>query len=257
MEPVSTTTALALGAGWFANKVLGPSADELGTQLKAFVGERTRKFVSGAQAKADPEKAKPLTPAFFYNFSQKAAFSEDSDEINEMWSSLLADASEGQSYRHSIFADILTRFGSHEAKYLSWLCSDYNAESSEYVDRNYIELVLDLALRGVDEDIVGASNFSKKILEKFDKVKFNWPVKFEYSRFVSGTNRAEAFSAGVTTISESESLDFAIEVLKREDLIEPFEILLAFRWGEARFEGFKLTKIGAEFYTACSKGDKT
>lgn len=256
MEPISTSTALLLGAGWFANKILGPSADELGSQLKAFIGDRTRHLVEGAEKKADPELAKPLSPAFFYNFSQKAAFSEDSDEINEMWSSLLADASEGQSYRHSLFADILTRIGAHEARYLSWFCKNADFLDGQIVKTSEIKSMVQHALAGSDKGVVDREEFSKKVMDDFNRLQFDWPVRFENARFQAQTAIVEQMSTGVTTVSTSDDLDFAIEVLKREDLIEPFEFELLFEWGNARVEGFRLTKIASEFYGACSREDR-
>ena len=120
VEPLSTTALV--GAGWFASKVLGPSADELGSQLRAFVNARLRSIFEKAERKVDRNKVSALSPGFLYNFAQKASFSDESPEITEMWASLLASASEGQNYHHSIFTDILTQIGFGEAKILQDLC---------------------------------------------------------------------------------------------------------------------------------------
>ena len=97
VEPVSTSLLIGAGAGWFANKVFGPSADALGQELKAYSSSRLGKIFKRAAERSKPEQVEALPPGFVVTFFQKASFSEDDESLTEMWANLLAQAATEES----------------------------------------------------------------------------------------------------------------------------------------------------------------
>lgn len=255
MEPVSASTALLFGAGWFANKILGPSADALGNELRSFVSERTHRLVNSAEKKADPERATALPPPFFYNFAQKAAFSEDSNEINEMWSSLLADASESQNNRHSLFADILSRLSAEEAIFLRDFCGERSLTMAQQVVRSDIQRYLESDFYRNDGSVAQGSDEAHCLLEKVRANDFGWPVRFTNAQIPFREAGGHDGISALTTLKSGDDIGFAFELLVRERLIDLFDFSFSTAKQPVKFEGFLLTHIGAEFYRVCSRDD--
>ncbi|MGB7656528.1 MAG: Abi-alpha family protein [Novosphingobium sp.] len=254
VEPLTTTAIL--GAGWFASKVLGPPADALGDQLKIYVGDKLQRIAGKAQAKADPAKVTPLSPAFFYNFCQKAAFSEDSEEIINMWASLLASASENQTYRHAIFADILSRIGSEEAKFLAKTCQFYHLENSDAWKKQELRKHL---FDDVKEKFPWRDDNSRDDaqdhLQKLFNYRSDWPVivKSAMWPYKDGAVRGVATTS---IVMQSDYDPFAIDVLCRERIFEFFDFDFIPGWVSPQLDGFYLTHLGAQFVQACERKDR-
>ena len=121
VEPISTGAAIVAAGAWFANKLLGPSAEALGDQLKIYSNSRLSKIFAKAEQVSGFTTLNPLPPAFALDFVQKASLSEDDEQLTSLWANLVIDASANFSNRHMIFSSILSQMGGAEASYLSKL----------------------------------------------------------------------------------------------------------------------------------------
>ena len=254
VEPISTS--LMLGGGWFANKILGPSADEVGGQLKAYVSDKLKIIVSKAEKKSDPEVAKQISPAFFFNFAQKAAFSEDSEDIIDMWASLLADAGEGQNYKHAIYADILTKIGSREVKFLSQMLGGIDLINSAYMTVQHLRQAIFSDIRK-HTNWGKASNLddAKMWLQEIDSYDFSWPVQVKLTGCPYIENGTES-STWSSVVIESDFDPFVADVVCKERLIESFKFESSPGLSSPWIEGYLMTHLGANFILACQKPDK-
>mgnify|MGYP000863313680 CR=1 FL=1 len=119
VEPLTTGAALVGVGGWFANKLLGPSADALGDQLRVYAGMRLNKILGRAEEISEGNEPKALPPAFSMIALQRASLSEDEETVTEMWARLLLSASNEFENLHMIFVDVLSQMGAKEAQFLN------------------------------------------------------------------------------------------------------------------------------------------
>ena len=251
VEPLSTTALV--GAGWFANKVFGPSADELGTQLRAFVNTKLRAIVERAERKVDPKNVGALSPGFIYNFSQKASFSDDDPQITEMWASLLASASEGQNYHHSIFTDILTQIGSGEAQILQDLCPNPHDIHLGKFPPDDLRRHLYYKFKGQWDGHALSSEAAKARSDELLKFDFGWPVRVRMASYPEKYEDEKYGSASATLLAQRGHNDFSIDVLCRQRVLDVFEFDAQPGWLSPMMDGYMITLLGLEFMKACNR----
>lgn len=255
-ELVTAATILAgSGAGaWLADKLLGASAEALGEQIKAFAGHRLRRIFTRAAAKADPASVNALPPGFAIQFVQKASFSEDSDVITEMWASLLVDAGSAVTYRHTVFADILTQMGSDGAKFLGDMVDGSDWEFSipnevGLADSLYQRYRKTLRWETLDEQEAAAE--AQRLLE----TKVLWPVRpilASYPHRIPGDNPA---ATGTRVACNPRPDPLMIDVLARQRLVTEFDFDFQPGWASPRLTGIYLTELGLDLVKTCQKPD--
>src|SRR6476661_9180221 len=114
-------------AGWLADKLLGPSAQALGEQFKAYAGERLRKIFQRASEKVELDGVQALPPGFAMNFVQKASYSDDDENLTDMWANLLSSAAVNFKNRHSAYVEILSQMTASDARVLDWIIPESKA----------------------------------------------------------------------------------------------------------------------------------
>ena len=77
-------------AGWFANKIFGPSVDAMGKNLAAHLQSRMPAIFGRAEqiAKEARIEPRPIKPGLLSRMIVDASFSEDTEEITEWWANL-------------------------------------------------------------------------------------------------------------------------------------------------------------------------
>ena len=122
IEPVST--GAVIGLGWAGKKILGPSLDELGSQLRMYAGDRIKKIFAKVESSAKNTELHDLPGAFTLKFFQGASMSEENDLITSMWANLLISASESFDTRKILYLDILEKLSSQDALLLNDIIDD-------------------------------------------------------------------------------------------------------------------------------------
>lgn len=117
---ISDGAALVGAGAWFADKVLGPSAEGIGEQLKAYFSRRIDSIFTAAGSIAQERSVEvlPIPPGLLSRMIMDASFSEEDEDITRWWANLLIDASASASNRHAVFSDMMATIGPGEAKCL-------------------------------------------------------------------------------------------------------------------------------------------
>lgn len=107
-------------AGWFADKVFGPSAERLGDNLLVYLESRMPTIFARAAKIAQDEglDPQPIAPGLLTRLIVDASMSEDDEEITEWWANLILDASLAGSNRHAVLSDMMAIIGPKEAQFL-------------------------------------------------------------------------------------------------------------------------------------------
>lgn len=250
-ELVSAAAILAgSGAGtWVADKLLGPSFNALGEQIRAFAGDRLHKIFNRVAQKTGPEKLHELPPGFAFQFIHKASFSEDAEELTEMWANLLVDAGTDFKSKHSLFADILSQLGPDDARALDRLVpSDYELNYPAIVPvniRSSIRSSLEYEARTDSLDQTAA----EQVTTKLNVFKPYWPSRITNVSvpWKDGTNPVQWYGGGSgVTVSE--------EILIRQQLVDRFHFDLQITMPPISVEGILVTGLGLEFLFVCRSG---
>lgn len=128
IDPVST--GALIGLGWAGKKILGPSLDEIGGQLKLYVGERIQKIFEKVEASSAEVDLHELPKAFALKFFQSASISEDDESITIMWANLLINSSRQFDSRKILYLDILEKLSSDDACLVNALVGDLTNDFS-------------------------------------------------------------------------------------------------------------------------------
>jgi hypothetical protein len=255
VEPVSTAGVALFGAGaWFASKLFGPSAEELGNQLKVFASARLTKILGRAEQVSSGKVSKALPPGFSYIFIQKASFSEDTEIITDMWAHLLVSASDGYSNRHLNFVDILSELGEREAVLLNEIAvpADGPWEATlTWTRRSHLRRKLAREFPAVcergdpSEDELIA--IARERMDRLFKANLMWSgrvtaVQYPYS---------DIDMKIVGNITTGLDVNSSYDILVRQRLLEPFSFDLSQSYSSPYIEGFFLTELGGEFVMAC------
>jgi hypothetical protein len=247
VDPIITPGVALVGAGtWFANKLLGPSADAMGEQLKGFATDRLNKIFKKAEDLGSQKKLAPLPAGFALVALQKASFSEDSETLTEMWANLLLDAASGYKSRHSLFADILSQIGCSEAQALNGLMR-LSTRRSENADQNmsshYLSSIFAVSIKGLDS----AYHDKDAAVNKVNSYVNGLPIAL---------SSISVFNVGVSGPPVKYNFTFAIdqivfEVLQRQNLVTSFNNDVDNSLIGISVSGFIVTKLGLEFLETC------
>jgi hypothetical protein len=244
VEPVSTT--LAIGAGWFANKLLGPSADALGKELQNYSSARMRKIFRRAAEKSNPDHVNALPPGFVMTFFQKASFSEDDDALTEMWANLLAEAATNFTNRHAAYVEILSELTAFDALTLANLVPEDAPFSPEMSAPVNLKVELRLA---ITKEMKKISNSHAEAQLEFDRLinlKFDWPGRITSARLHwRDGDVTRPISGGIGDQFAS------FDNLCRLGLLERFDLDNSMARYESAVEGVLVTMLGIGFVQTC------
>jgi hypothetical protein len=244
IEPIST--GLAVGAGWFANKLFGPSADALGEALKSYGTSRLQKIFNRAAEKADPTEVEALPPGFVVTFFQKASFSEDDDSLTEMWANLLAQAATNFTNRHAAYVEILSELTAFDAMTIAELVPEdtpYFPQISAPVNLK-VELRLKLA-----QEMKNISDTQEEAQAEFERLmnfKFDWPGRITAARI---HYRDGDITRPITGGIPDQFASF--DNLSRLGLVEKFDLNNSMKPYETAIEGVLVTMLGIGFVQTC------
>lgn len=250
VEPL-TTTALIGGGAWFANKILGPSADALGDQLKAYTNDRLGRIFRKAEEKATGLELEPVPAGFAYQFVQFASFSEDHEKITDMWANLLLSSAQGITSRHATFVSILSQLSHVDARVLDRIASHgFEQFEGAHVGRpgNLVSSFRHSLSHRVKHCPVGKLEAQKGIYILREEPLY-WPseiinIEFPYL-LEEGANEVEWHSS--TALGQPLSYD----ILVRQQLVEWLSFDLSKAFTSPRIEGVLLTTLGVEFLLSC------
>ena len=257
MDLVTIGAAAGMSA-WLADKLPGPSAEAVGEQVRTFASARLTKIFSRTQELSGGEITAPLPPGFAYLAIQRASFSEDSDEITDMWAALLLDASSSYSHRHANYADILSQLGSREVNILNQLVPTRVGGYPPWQSVNFqSSLREDLrskftAVSGEDgqshDDLVAET---QRRFDELLQIELGWPGRItavSYPYHYHQSNKGSVVTGGTNFLTE-------YDVLIRQRLIERFSFDLSQSFSSPYVEGILVTALGVAFVATC-RGDK-
>ncbi len=244
VEPFST--GLALGAGWFANKLFGPSADALGDALKNYGSSRLGKIFNRAAGKTNPEQVQALPPGFVMTFFQKASFSEDDDSLTEMWANLLAQAATDFTNRHAAYVEILSELTAFDAMTIAGLVP----EDTPYFPQMLAPVNLKVELRlKVAKEMRNISDTQEEAQTEFQRLmglKFDWPGRITAARIhYRDGDATRPITGGVPDQFAS------FDNLSRLGLLEKFDLNNSMTPYETAIEGVLITMLGIGFIQTC------
>jgi hypothetical protein len=248
VEPLSASAVVALG--WFGNKILGPSADELGSRLRIYTSRRLDKVFGKAEAIAKAENAdlKALPPAFAVKFWQNASMSEDDDIITDMWANLLVRAAVDFDVRHNLYASILAEISSTDARTLDGLVDQniYNRLPFEHPGNIKTGLRF-LIFSGRDVPSDSAEAAGRTIVELSNA---KWPYaarvyNVSWPYFLDKPHRAGQSAAG------GSGRTLSLDVLMRQGLLELIEFQQSQDMHTAIVQALLVTSLGVQFVLTC------
>ena len=233
-------------AGWVVDKLLGPSADELGNQIKIFASDRLAAIFSAIGRKRKAAEHGALPPGFSVSAIQKASVSDNDPNLTEMWANLLIAAADNYKSRHMVFADILSQIGPEEAQLLKKLAGKRDPDirmDSDDIRRRFRTSLDSMKIKGrLDR------REANDLLDPIEKVFDALPVSFESVKVLIGASERQ--SAHLYKKDETVSC----LVLERQNLVKstvfeysagavgPFPITAT---------AFVLTELGLEFVNVC------
>lgn len=253
-------------AGWFAGKVLGPSVERLGDNLRFYLESRVPKVFARAGAIAQEEgiEPHPIKPGLFTRLIIDASMSDEDEEITEWWANLILEASLAGSNRHAVFSDMMAAVGPQEAMFLQKfyaMVSDKRPEAekpwefSRFIVEHYVgEFASDISwMFPVDNQTVeraseAVRNFRGDMPAK--PVAWGLPSQIEIRLddrpidvVLRGERRAPWF----------EGCEAQFEILERAQILRMSRHEMPARDGPSGWVQFiEFTQLGMAFYEACS-----
>ncbi|MEM8697187.1 MAG: Abi-alpha family protein [Pseudomonadota bacterium] len=247
VEPVVTTGAALVGAAaWFTNKLFGPSVAAMGDAIRNYGTARIEKILGSAADKTDPDEVRALPPGFGMVFFQKASFSEDNDDLTEMWANLLSTAATNFTNRHVAYVEILSQLTAFDAKVLAELVPEdqfYDPAMSAPVNlRVELRLRITNGMRNISE----SEQEAQEELQRLLKADLGWPGRITSARIHYRIDKKEfPVSGGVPDQFA------AFDNLERLGLLEKFDITNSMKPYETAVEGVLVTMLGIGFIQTC------
>jgi Abortive infection alpha len=257
IEPVSTGAAI-VGIGWAGKKILGPSLDELGQQLKIYAGRRIEKiFEKTDQLAAAPALLNQVPPAFALKFFQSASLSEDEEIITDLWANLLINSSKEFNHRYVLYLDILEKLSAEDALILNEIIPpgiDTAQQRSVQWQLNSMRQSLCWNAERILND-KGITHFDVDSADKFDgylsEFKSDWPVRVLASIIphipANGPLGNGSASSAARGWSNSEA---PYDNLMRQRLLQSFEVSFIAGF-QTTVAGIMATALGVEFIESC------
>lgn len=249
-----TTAQIVAGTGalaWVADKLLGPSAEAVGDQIKIYASARVEAIFARIAQKRSADQLASIPPAFAVAAIQRASISDDDTQITEMWANLLIAASEQFESRMTVYADILSQIGPNEARLLRDTALRHDLRGAGNVDN--LEINLRIRLNALK--LKGTLNFddANDAVEFIRRVFDDLPVVFE--RLVIAVGGNEGQSVGLIEKAKTVSC----LVLERQNLFKK----LTFEYNAGaigpslmKADLFVPTDLGLDFLSVCEGGLK-
>lgn len=262
VEPIITTGAALVGAGtWFADKIFGPSAEKLGVSLSVYASDRVRKIFSRAEQKVDDVSLINELPAgYLYKLVQSASFSEDSEDITEMWANLLIESAKQFERKHVTYVDIIDKLGHDEADLLDKIVGKkvpeflnkkvYNTEPHKNLHRGYYFEIADGILKSTmigHFDSNAAADFENEALA----LETVWPSLITFMDIPYALPDGHIHGDVGKRTYTAESIKF--DVLIRQQLVEKFNVNFIAGF-QMEIAGVMPTPLGLDFIKVC-RGD--
>jgi hypothetical protein len=252
--------AALVGAGtWFADKVLGPSAEGLGEHLKAYITKRVSRIFgeAGANAQERSIELQPIAPGLLSRMVRDASFSEDDDEVTSWWANLFVDAGQFGSNEHAVFSDIMALLGPAEVHLLDRLLKPYKHVLDDIDDRgrntlsSVPEILLDHMVGELICPLPVASNRREAVVSGLSNLNLTWPSWTSFWSFPILTDElsVETPTSGSSIATENRLI---IEVLERAGLLAHQRVNIVSNGHMAWVSFIKVTYLGLEFYRACT-----
>jgi Abortive infection alpha len=249
VEPISTGAALVGAGAWFANKLLGPSADALGNELKIYASNRLEKIFRRAEQLTDRENVSPLPPGFALQFIQKASFSEDDKMLTEAWANLLANAARSFDNRYALFVDILSQMTTSDAQLFTSIFEiSPSPDAVENVQR----------LRGYMEanysSVGGPFEFVATMIAQIRELPIGFfgivrSISMPYTLHSPSQRHADHVEVWYHECNAE------IDSLVRNGLMREFSVNIENPYHRPSLEGAEVTALGEQFFAIC-KGKK-
>jgi Abortive infection alpha len=244
VEPISTGAALVAVGGWFANKLLGPTADALGEQIKVFASARLTAILKRTEQLTIDEVLHPLPPGFALQYVQKASISEEDEALTEAWANLLANASRKFDSRYNLFVDMLSLMTASEAHFFASLFEistlphaiENVQRLSGFIEANY-------------PSVGGPFEFVGSVIDHIRSV----PLGFRGAvrRISMPYNNIETASHPYGIEVWNHDRDAEIDALIRNGLLREFSINGDKPYDKPGVMGVVVTALGEQFYAAC------
>ena len=247
---------VAVGA-WFLDKLLGPSVEALGENIKAFLSTRSNKVLAAAEkiSKEADIELKPIAPGLFMRLIMDASFSADDEEITDWWANLFVDASVNVSNQHAVFSDIMALLGPVEVR-----CLD-----------EFVKFCLQFEHAGFGDDLSSSMNdtntgfefavqnriTNENAADPYDEIvshllqgTYGWPIRPAEWRLLRKDGETEIFGFGFDAWSRDRRLPLGI--LQRAGVLQPLSATFSVWGGSTWVRANGLTPLGYEFYRACN-----
>jgi hypothetical protein len=248
-------------AGWFANKIFGPSAEALGKTLATHLQTRLPTIFGRAEQKAAQLGIEPkqITPGLLSRMIMDASFSDDDETITEWWAGLFVSASQHGDNKHAVFSDMMAVIGPQEAACLKSFMDRLEALTAKYPQgirvtmAEYSTVIRERLLTL----IVGETPISRarrtgveRLLANPDlpgpALTYAWCLPFmdEFDQVVWEHSLQPWF--------ERERL--SIEILERTRIFRFVRVDVPVMGAASWIDLVEVTALGVEFYLACNTG---
>lgn len=255
MNDIVSAASILAGTGggaWLADKLLSPSMDALGQQIRAYAGKRLADILGIAEEKvASLTTVESLPPGYALNFLQKASFSEDDTLLTEMWGGLLASSASRMRPRHNLYVEILSQIGASEAA----LLNEIFPESAHCILTNDLNIDVRKSLfqavtRSIDWASCKSEIEAKFVVDHLTRFNFEWPLRVgNVEAYWSPEN-----SHGKTQwVRKAQFLGdrLTLDSLVRQRLIEYFEFDFSPGWASPKMDGYFMTALGISLVKEC------
>ena len=249
-------------AGWFANRIFGPSVDAMGKSLSAHLQSRLPAIFGRSEQIAKELNIEPgsIKPGLLTRMIIDASFSEETDEITDWWANLFLSASVQGDNKHAVFSDMMAMIGPSEAACLSDFLKPY--EKGEYSRLLFGALSIgnvDVGREAWILDRLGNSAFDRikvdQMVRSLEEGELEWPIRLRawklYIRQTSKTNAIEMQSNGWY-----EENELAIEILVRTGVLRLARVDVPAMGQPSWVDTVELTRLGAEFYLECTGAER-
>jgi len=258
VDPISA--GLVVGAGWAGKKILGPSLDSIGDQLKGYSTERIQKILAKAEEKKIPPQVVSAVPnAFALRFFQSASMSEDDEVITELWANLLINSSISFDSRKLLYLDILDKISPADARILDAMVDreeEYRLTASLNIELDHIRrFFISKAQNILDKRNISHFDQDAGILfnDEILNNQYFWPVLVLDSEIPVTPPKFDAICN--VRVPSDMSIGLAngtgpYDPLIRQRLLQEFDITFTAGF-QMRVGGVMATALGIEFMTNC------
>ena len=259
---ISTGAALVGTGAWFADKIFGPSADALGTNLKVHLQSRLPQIFGRAEeiARLEGRQIEQVKPGLLTRMIIDASSSEEAPEITDWWAGLFVSAGSHQveTNVHAVFSDIMAMIGPKEADVLKEFVAYYrrhtNIIAAPYRDaaRRMGTLIQEMLLSNVLELFPPDGSNIERIHKHFANPMIPLPVRtFAWS---IPEKRDAGNQWTMTTERWFSENQLEIAILERARVFKFLRVDIPILGERSAFVDLVgLTELGVEFYKACTR----